>query len=422
MILTSMSAVLMSVVDSMMVGRLGVTELAAIAFAGSIYILGVISGQGMASGFSTVFAAACAKRDHAQKRELFASGLAVQVGLGLLVTAFLWAFLSLPFHYGQTEAVSDFAKDYLWILSGFLALNLMAQTFKTVLVCHDNTLGPMVIVYVAALLNVGLNFCLIFGWGGFPAMGIKGAALATGISQVFSLLVLVVLVYRNHQLTPLGIFKDADSEQMKQIAKIGGAFAFQWLIEVAAFTASATIIGKFSEVHLAAHQISLNVTSLMFMIPAAMGAAATIKISAARSTDPPPAVRNRALLYLLVTVGVSFVTASFMFATRNLIPSLYTDSVAVTEVATTILMIAACFQLADGLQGVASGILRGYRDIKIPTAIISLCWWFFTLPLGYYLSAIKGLGATGMWLGLTTGIVSASILLCLRLKVVSSRV
>ena len=415
MTMTATNAVVTSVIDTVMVGQLGVNHLAAIAIASSIYLIVVIIGRGFSQALAPLLSAEIAQSRKPQK--ILSHGILISICTGLVVCPFLLLLANSLELLGQDRVISGLASVYLNLMTLFVLPIYLMQAIRTGIEANGDSKFPMLASLFTSLLNIFLNWILIFGNLGAPRLELTGAAIASGIANVTLLIVLAYYLNWQYGLVAFRKIKEGiDLALTKKILKIGGLFSFQWCIEVGAFSASTLIVGYFSKVHLAAHQIVLNVTTLTFMIPLGLGAASTIKVSAALKNLGPAQTEKLVKIYLYTCWLATFLTSAGILIVRNFVPQLYTDSPEVISLAGSILVIAAMFQLADGTQAVVSGILRGYLDIKAPTWIITISWWGLTMPLAYYLVIEAGLGAHGMWYGLTFGLVLSACLLTIRLK------
>lgn len=416
MTLTAASAVLTQIIDSLMAGKLGIGHLAGIALASSTYFMAVIIGRGVSQGLSPLLAGTAARGDQVASEKLISHSLLLQIIVGIVLTPFLYLVNHSLEFFGQAEDVATYARTYLNIMGIFLIPQFIMQVLRTCIESYGNSKFPMMASYGAAALNIFLNWLLIFGNLGFPRMELAGAALASGLSHTFLLVIFYMYLKNKYSIHPLAGFKDGfDKSSFSKLSKLGGIFAFQWFIEVGAFSGSTVIIALYSKTHLAAHQIVLNVATLMFMIPLGLGAASTIKVSGAVSKYGKDKILPIVKSYLLTCWVATIFTSILILICKDIVPSFYTNDLAVISLAQSVLLIAALFQFADGTQAVVSGILRGYMDIKTPTIVITVCWWFITLPLGYFLSIQLQKGTQGMWYALTLGLFLAAALLTARL-------
>lgn len=416
MTLTAASTVLMGIIDSTMAGKLGVAPLAGVALGASIFFLFEIIGRGMAQGLTPLLASTVAKNNHDESESLISHSIIIQLVLGVTLTPILFWVTNNLHLFGQEPETSDFAESYLNVMGWFLLPQFLLHSFRAAIESHGNSKFPMMASYVVAGLNIFLNWVLIFGNLGAPRLELAGAALASGLSGLVLLMSLFFFLKNRFKMDLYSRLKDGiDKTNLRELLKFGGIFAFQWFIEVGAFSGSTFITGMYSKNHLAAHQITLNIASLMFMIPLGLGAAATIKISASLSKFGKAETRSTVTSYLFTCWGATLFTSVMILLTKDIIPPIYTDDASVISLASGALMLAAMFQFADGTQAVSSGILRGYLDVKTPTIIIAVCWWAITIPAGYYLTITRSYGIYGMWSALAGGLFLAATCISIRL-------
>ena len=406
----------MGIIDSMMAGKLGVAPLAGVALGASLFFLFEIIGRGMSQGLTPLLASTVAKEQTEESKALIGHSVMIQLVLGVALTPLLFIVKNNLQFFGQEAEIASYASEYLNVIGWFLLPQFLLHSFRAAIESHGNSKFPMMASYSVAVLNVFLNWILIFGNLGAPRLELAGAALASGVSGLVLLVSQFIFLRNEFHFDLLAQIKQGvDPVRLKELLKFGGIFAFQWFIEVGAFSGSTFILGLYSKSHLAAHQIVLNIASLMFMIPLGLGAAATIKVSASLSKFGKQKTRSTVISYLITCWGATLFTSLTILLTKDYIPRLYTDNTAVISLASGTLMLAAMFQFADGTQAVGSGILRGYLDVKTPTIIIAFCWWVITIPTGYYLTIEKSYGAYGMWSALAGGLFLAAFLITFRL-------
>jgi MATE family multidrug resistance protein len=280
-----------------------------------------------------------------------------------------------------------------------------------------DTKAAMRVSITANVINVVLNYVLIFGKLGFPELGLVGAGYATLISRVFQAIAMAGYLwylpkfesYKKLWKTTVIKFR-----YVKDVLKIGVPTGLQSIFEVSAFAMAAIIIGTIGAKEQAAHQIAISLASMSYMLAHGMAAAATIRVSNQLGMRDYPqlklAMRTifRMIVWMSIFFGLTFV------ALRHFLPSLFTQDVEVIQIASVLLVVTAFFQLSDGVQVVALGALRGFSDVKIPTWITLMAYWAIALPLGFVLGKYTSLGPTGVWLGLALGLSVAAALLWYR--------
>lgn len=415
-VIGQLGIVLMGVADVIMVGKVGPKVLAAAAFANSIYFLVSILGLGTLSAVSPLVAKARGAAKPNDCAVLFRQSInaALLLSLGICAVIFI---LTLNLHwFGQDQEVTDLAKNFLHLLNisnVFMLLFLAAKQFSDGL---SITKPSAVITVIALGVNIFINWLLIYGNWGFPRLELFGAGLATLIARVFMAVVMFLYVFNVKLYKPFMAIKDKSQNTffLKEIFRIGLPSGFQYAFEMGAFATAAIIIGWFGAYHLAAHQVAINIASVTYMIATGVSAGGSIAVGDAlgRKNKPDLLKAGRAALIL----GAVFMAGcALLFAVANqFIVSLYTDDVVVTEMATKLLLIAALFQLSDGVQCVALGVLRGIADTKIPTVVTVIAYWVIGIPVGWWFAKSFGLSLYGIWYGLSIGLTFSAILLTYR--------
>ncbi len=287
-----------------------------------------------------------------------------------------------------------------------------------------HTRPTMLYGLMGAALNIPLNYVLMFGKLGFPAMGTVGCGYATSIVIWLQLLMLIVYVRKHHHYRGFKLFRlpePPDFKTISELLKLGLPIGVTIFVEGSLFVAAALLIARLGPVPSAAHLISINYAALMFMVPLGLASAVTIRIGNALGRGDPVAAQYAGGIGLGIAVAFASLSAAFIFLFPELIVAMYTDAPAVTSMAVSLLFFAAIFQLSDGVQICAAGCLRGYKDTRVPMIINILAYWLVGLTLGYYLTFGAGLGPSGMWIGMIGGLTVAAILLTSRFVSTSRR-
>ncbi|MEM6829235.1 MAG: MATE family efflux transporter [Bacteroidota bacterium] len=333
------------------------------------------------------------------------NGLFVNIGLALLLVI-LGLFASNFLHlFGQEEAVAQAAKPYVIIICSSIFPILVFQTFRQFLEGQSDTLSPMIVSIAANLLNVGLNYVMIYGKFGFPAMGLVGAGYATLISRI----VMALLIIWFSRKKTSGFKWQFDLEVSKRLLKIGIPSGMQYVFEVGAFATAAIMVGWISAEALAAHNIALNLAAVTYMASTGVAAASTIRIGNQMGKKDKKNLRVAGFsAFGMVVVFMAFCGILFILL-RNILPGWYIDNEEVKSIASTLLVFAAAFQISDGSQAVGLGVLRGLTDVKIPTLATFIAFWLISIPLGYFLGFTAGWGVNGIWSAICAGLTVASV-------------
>jgi MATE family multidrug resistance protein len=420
-VLSQLGHITVGVADSVMVGELGTEPLAAVSLANSIFSLVLMFGIGVSMAITPLVAAADGEGDIKKAGRIFRHGLAINllasVLLGLLVLGGS-RFLHL---LGQPAAVVELTVPYLLIITASLLPFMAFQTFKQYAEGLSRTRTAMFITLSANLLNILFNYLLIYGKWGFPEMGLNGAGVATLLSRILMLIAIAIYVKQAPWFGQNITIKRLRRSLVGRILKIGIPTGFQYVFEVGAFSTAAIMMGWLGAQALAAHQIALNLAAISYMMVTGIAAASTVRVGNQLGMKDIPNMRRAGFsaflmgLILMTTSAILFVSGQYFF------PSLYIDETEVIELAGSLLIIAAFFQLSDGLQAVALGTLRGMADVKIPTIITLIAYWIVGLPVGYLLAFPLKLGPHGIWYGLLISLTIAAVLLVMRFHYISKR-
>jgi len=412
--------ILVSVADSIMVGKfLGTIPLAAISLAVSILIIPMVFAIGVAFGLTPLIAGADGKDDPAEAVKYFKNGLVLNSILGLLVYGVLAIFAQFAHLLGQDERVVSEAMPYLHIV-GFSIVPMMAFfAFKQFAEGLSDTKAGMRVSLVANLLNILLNYPLITGWGPFPELGLAGAAVST-LGTRFLMVAGMAIYIRKHKkfVAYWSYWRSTEItwRSIRDILAIGVPSGLQLVFEAGAFAMRGVIVGMIGPVQQAAHQIALNIASVSYMMVSGLGAAATIRVGNQLGKRDIPMLRLAGQSLFHLTLAMMFVTMILLIGLRHLLPEFYSSDPEVLQYTAVLMIAAGIFQLPDGLQATTLGALRGVQDVNIPTIIAFVAYWVIAVPMCYYLGITEKMGPLGVWIGLTLGLLLASIALYWRFQ------
>ena len=415
--ISQLGHVMVGVADSMMVGRLGATPLAAASLGNVIFHLLLTFGIGVSYGITPLVAAADGENNTQQGGLILKHGFIVNLLTGIILFLVVLGGNKILYFLNQPEEVVALAIPYLNIVTLSLIPLLFFQTFRQFAEGLSLTKQAMIVVVSANLINVGLNYIFIFGKLGLPPMGLNGAGWASLIARIIMALSMFGFVYfakRFKVYWQYFSFRNYSGKLFNRLLKIGIPAGLQFIFEVGAFGFSAVMIGWLGAKTLAAHQIAINLASISYMAASGLSAAATIRVGNQLGRKDIPTLRTAAFtLYGMVLVFMSFCALVF-FLGRNYFPTIYISDIEVISLAAPLIVIAGLFQLSDGAQVVGLGALRGLEDVKIPTVFTFIAYWVIALPLGYYLGFKLGWGANGIWIGLSVGLTLAAVVLMVR--------
>ncbi len=397
----------MGLVDTMMVGRVGAGAIGAVAIGTNIFFTVAIFGIGALLGLDYLVAHAIgAGRRHDARRAL-AHGAYLSVLLGTVSSALLFAVTHRLESFGLQPAVARDAAPYLRVLSWGMLPLLMYTAVRRYLQAIGAVRAVMVALVSANAINAAVNWVLVFGHCGAPALGAVGSAWATTASRVYLLLVLVGYAAWHERRAGVAL-RDHwawDAGRWRTLLRLGLPAALQTMLEVGVFAAATLLAGRLAPVQLAAHQLALSAAAFTFMVPLGISSAAAVRVGHAMGRVDADGASRAGWTALLL--GVAFMTCSavaFISVPRTIL-RVFTDDATVIETGVALLAIAALFQLFDGVQVVATGVLRGAGDTRSPMVANFVGYWLIGLPLGYVLCFRHGLGVLGLWIGLCAGLV-----------------
>lgn len=413
---------LMGVADTIMVGHVSTLALAACSFANNILIVIAVAGYGVLTAVSVrVSHAHGAGISHAMARALIA-GAALAIMGGVLAATVLHGTYPALQHLGQASGVVEEARGYLLVVGWSLAPAWLIAAAKNYLDAQSRPWPAFWIVLGGVLMNVLLNWLLIFGKLGAPALGLTGAGLATLLSRIFTAIAIVWFILSSRLRPHLAKWFDRSWwREQWELLRLGIPAGLQLLSEVGAFAVAALLVGRLGEVPLAAHQIAITCASTTFMFPLGIAMASTVRIAQATGANRHDLLRPIAAgAWLTGLVLMTGFAAILLFQSAH-IASLFVRDPAVVQLAASLLLIAGLFQIFDGTQVVGSGLLRGLRDTKGPMLVTVTAYWLVALPLGTWLAFGGRYGARGMWIGLAAGLAVAAALLVRRFLVRTSQ-
>lgn len=423
--LSQLGHILVGVADSVMVGRLGTEPLAAAALGNSIWIVIFVIGYGISQALTPIIARAHSEKKNRLIGSMFRHSLALNLIATVVLVAAIFALWPLFGNLDQEPAVMKLTYPYLSIIT-FSVLPLMVfQAFRQFMEGLSHTFEPMFISLAANVLNIGLNYILIYGKWGIPAMGLNGAGYATLISRFVMVAAIGYYLWRAKIFRPFRPYFFAmpwRRDNFGKLLQLGIPTSMQMLFEIGAFVIAAIWIGQINAGSLAAHQIALNLASLSYMMASGLGAAATIRVGNQRGLKDRLNLRRAAYSAMVLSMIMMSLSGILFMTQGEWLANFYIEDPFVIETAVGLLLIAAAFQLSDGVQVVALGALRGLEDVRIPTVITLFAYWIFGIPLGYYLAFERGYQAKGIWYGLAAGLTISAILLIARFQYLSKKI
>ena len=422
--LSQLGQVMVGVADNIMVGRLGAVPLAAASLANSIFFVVLMFGIGISMAVTPMVAAADGEGKTGKIGRLLNHGFVINTVSSFLLFLFILAVSPVLKLINQPQEVVVLAIPYLLIITFSLLPFMFFQTYKQFIEGLSQTKQAMYITVIFNLLNIGLNWLLIYGNLGFPELGLNGAGWATLISRVFMAWALYIYVTKSNRYKNYirGLrLKQIRLTIIKKMLGIGIPTGLQFIFEVGAFSTAAIMMGWIGVNALAAHQIAINLASISYMMASGLSAAAMVRIGNQLGKRDISKLREVGFsIFGMVTVFMSVFAILFLLL-KNYMPLLYIDDPQVIKMAASLLIIAGIFQISDGLQVVALGALRGLSDVRIPTLVTLLAYWVVGLPLGYFLAFKLHWNELGIWIGLLIGLTLTAIMLLYRFNFLSSK-
>lgn len=419
--------------DNIMVGQLGTAELAAVSLGNSFVFIAMSLGIGFSTAITPLVAEADGAKDQAAGKSALKHGLVLCTVLGLSLFGLIQVSKPLMHHMEQPPEVVELAMPYLDLVAFSLVPLIIFQAFKQFSDGLSQTKYPMYTTIVANMINITLNYLLIFGSFGFPKLGIVGAAVGTLVSRVIMVAFIWYLLQRKKKfefyVTHFN-FRSIEKKVMKKIINLGFPSALQMFFEVAIFTAAIWLSGVLGKNAQAANQIALNLSSMTFMVGMGLGVAAIVRVGNQKGLRNHKELKRIAESVFFLTLLVEIAFAVIFLLGRHWLPTIYldvddmanqADNTEVIIIAAKLLLVAAFFQISDGLQVVVLGALRGLQDVKIPTLITFVAYWLIGFPISYYLGLHTSFESTGIWIGLLSGLTASAVMLYLRFNFLTKK-
>ena len=419
---------MVQLVDNIMVGQLGTAELAAVSLGNSFFFVAMSLGIGFSTAITPLIAETDGMKDIFQGRNIFIHGLFLCIFLGIFLSLCVSVSKPLLFQMEQPDEVVVLAYPYLqWVGISLIPL-ICFQGFKQFSEGLSHTHPAMYATLLGNVINIILNYFLIFGFWIFPKLGVEGAAIGTLFSRCFILIFIALYVRFNIRfkayMTNLR-FRITDLHLFRKIIKLGFPSALQMFFEVLFFTVAVWISGFLGKNPQAANQIALNLSSMTFMFAMGLSVTAMIRVGNQKGRQDFISLKRIAYSIFLLIFIFDIVFCFFFLLTSDYLPWIYLndnnllqikDVQEVVTIASSLLIASAFFQISDGLQAVVLGALRGLQDVNIPAFITFFSYGIFGIPVSFYLGIKTDLGAIGIWIGLLSGLTASAVLLFWRFQ------
>jgi len=404
--------VLLVLVDNLMVGSLGAVPLAGASLGHGVFVLMLVFAAGMASAITPLTAIAVGEDDHDLVSRIARQGLVQNFLLSLLLCGVTMLMANSLHLLGQDNAVVDEAVPYLRVMGVSFLPMLAFMSMRNVTEGLSFPKPAMLIILAANIINIFGNWVFIFGNLGMPRMGLVGAGYSSVLVEFFSAVALWMYIHRSRRFRrylPLLRLRGFEWMLQRRMLRIGTPSGLQWLFEAGSFSFSTVMMGWISATALAAHQIGLSLAAISYMAILGISSAATIRVGNAMGRKHAEDLRRAGFTGIIMAICMMSIAAVVFIVFRSKLPELYIRDPAVIDIASTLLIVAAVFQLSDGVQAVTLGVLRGITDVTVPMFIAVFAYWFLGVPSGYLLAFVFGLGPVGIWIGFIIGLTVAAL-------------
>ncbi|MFZ4106055.1 MATE family efflux transporter [Flavobacterium sp.] len=432
-ILGMLGHTLIMIVDNIMVGKLGSTELAAVSLGNSMVFVALSLGIGFSTAITPIVGEADSEKNTDKIRSVFHNGLFLCVLLGFALFGLIVLGKPIMEMLHQPKEVIVLAKPYLdWV--GFSLVPLIIyQGYKQFADGLSMTKYSMYAIVLANILHVIVNYFLIYGFWIFPKMGILGAGLGTVISRIAMVVFMHIILSRQERLKTYFSnfsFSEIKKDTIQKIVSLGIPSAMQMLFEVVLFTAGIWLCGNIGKTSQAANQIALSLASMTFMFAMGLSVVSMIRVSNQKGLQDYKNLVVIARSIFLLAIIIEIVFAILFVVFHQIVPPLFLnmsdtsqilDNNEVVTIAAKLLLVAAVFQISDGIQVVVLGALRGLQDVKIPMYITFVAYWVIGFPISYYLGEYTELKAVGVWIGLLAGLTAAALFLFIRFNYITKK-
>ena len=424
---------IVGLVDNLMVGQLGAAELAAVSLGNSFFFVAMSIGIGFSTAITPLVAEADSEHNFAKGKSAFKHGFVLCSILAIVLFALILLAKPLMYMMNQPQEVVVLALPYLDIIAISLVPLIIFQALKQFSDGMSLTKFPMYATIIANVINVFFNYVLIFGVWGFPKMGVVGAGIGTLIARF--VMIMLMWYFLNRLEKTKAYVKDLklfvlEHSMLKKINSLGLPSALQMFFEVGLFTAAIWLSGTLGKNPQAANQIALNLSSMTFMIATGLSVTAMIRVGNQKGLKRHVELRRIATSIFIMGLALAILFALIFLIFNNVLPTFYldlndlthfADNQNVVEIASSLLIIAALFQISDSTQVVFLGALRGLQDVKIPTLITFFAYWIIGFPVSYFLGDASKYGSSGIWIGLLAGLTASSIFLYIRFNYLSKQ-
>ncbi|MFT4023078.1 MAG: MATE family efflux transporter [Flavihumibacter sp.] len=417
-IIGELAQMALHLIDSAMVGAISYKQLAAAALVINAMNIPFVLGIGMTISVSQMVSLAHGRNDRQKVSHYLYNGFVICAGTALLIAVLLVAGAPVLRKMKQDPEVVELAIPFLRLMGLSIVPMLLFMTLKQFADGLQYTKTAMTLSLGALPLNILLNWLLIYGHWGFPRLELLGTGWATLITRTLTFLLLALVILRHSTFRPYIAVSSSQwklkAPTFRELLHIGIPSSLQIGMEAGAFAVSGIIIGTLGAVPQAAHQIALSCASFTFMVSMGLAQAGSIRVSNAFGAGDRYKISQVGRSTLLTALAYGVFCALVFSLFRKQLPLFFNNDTAVVSMASLLLLFAALFQISDSTQAIGAGLLRGIKDVKLPTLLVGIAYWVVGLPMGYLMAFHFGWGAPGIWMGLITGLSLASVFLVVR--------
>ncbi len=424
LILTNLAQTAMTATDVVMMGWLGPDALAAGALGANLYFATMIFGLGLTTATAPMIARELGRKGNSVRdvRRTVRQGMWLALAIAVPMWLLLWHTEPILLAMDQDAALSAQAGHYVRALQWSILPFFFFLVLRSFISALERPQWALAVGVGGVVFNAAAAWCLIFGKLGFPALGLVGAGIATTLADAAMFVALAVVVYTDRKFRRyhlFGRFWRADWPRFRELCRLGAPIGAMISLEVIVFNVATFLMGLVGTASLAAHSIAIQIASLSFMVPLGLSQAATVRVGRAYGAQDSDGIRRAGWTAFALGVGFMVLTGLAMILAPRTLVGVFLDldapaNTVVVNLAVSFLAVAALFQVADGAQAVAAGMLRGLHDTRVPMIYAGLGYWGVGLLLGVVLAFPAGQGGIGIWLGLATGLVVVAILLVAR--------
>ena len=419
LVITQVGYIITGMVDTVFLGKIGAAEQAACILSNNLYILLLVFGIGVSYATTPLVTSANQNMDLLKKASLFKNSIFLNVSVSIICFIVLFLSSGLLKYMHQPEDVIKLAVPFFNVLIFSMIPISLFFTCKQYCEGLSNTRMALFISIIGNVINIILNYLLIYGKFGFPELGYIGSAWASFISRVFMGFSFLYLIFKSPVTKEISAVYNKvkiNKKELFHLAKIGLNAGLQLAFEVAAFVIAGLMAGTFGKEQIDAHGIALSIAAFTYMFASGISSASSIRVGIYKAQDNWLEIKQAAFSSIKLVMLIMGGFAILFLMINNFLPKVFSSDLQIVNLASKLLIIAALFQLFDGIQVTIVGILRGLEDFKIPTLISLVGYWIIALPLAYWLAFILKLETVGVWIGLLVSLIFAAIILFWRLN------